>query len=311
VHRPVRATEPVDRDVLTYGVLVFARPDNHQQALIVAALRRNEMADRYTASASIVFGNESRPFALDLRSRELCTRDGCIAMQAQPFEILRVLLERPGEVVAREELRRRLWADTFVDYEHSLNAAVRRLRVALGDDAARPRFIETIPRVGYRLLANARPGVDVAAVRAAPWSGRLAVLPLRSAGGAADFADGLTEELIVQVGRALRGVAAVVARSSSMLFKEMPRRASEVGEVLGVDYLLEGSVWLDGQRVRVLASLIETADETHVWTDTAESVIEEPLSAQADVAIQLVRSLSRSFTPRCFDLQEQAHKEAQ
>ena len=67
------------------------------------------------------------------------------------------MLERPGDVVTREELRQRLWPDgTFVDFEHSLNAAVKRLRAALGDDADNPRFVETLPRRGYRFIARAR-----------------------------------------------------------------------------------------------------------------------------------------------------------
>ena len=93
-------------------------------------------------------------FELDPRSREL--RDGTrrIRLQGQPFEILSALLERPGDVVTRDELRLRLWPNgTFVDFEHSLNAAVKRLRAALGDDAVRPAFVETVPRCGYRYIA--------------------------------------------------------------------------------------------------------------------------------------------------------------
>jgi DNA-binding winged helix-turn-helix (wHTH) protein len=76
-------------------------------------------------------------------------------LQGQPLEVLLVLLGRPGEVVSREELRRRLWsADTFVDYDHSLNAAVNKLREALNDTADNPRFIKTIPRRGYRFIAS-------------------------------------------------------------------------------------------------------------------------------------------------------------
>jgi DNA-binding winged helix-turn-helix (wHTH) protein len=77
-------------------------------------------------------------------------------LQRQPLEVLLVLLGRPGQVVTREELRQRLWpADTFVDYEHSLNAAVNKLREALNDTAENPRFIQTIPRRGYRFIASA------------------------------------------------------------------------------------------------------------------------------------------------------------
>src|ERR671911_1132706 len=94
-------------------------------------------------------------FELDVRSRELRKDGVCIRLQEQPFEILRLMLERPGDVVTRDELRQRLWPDgTFVDFEHSLNAAVKRLRSALGDDADNPRYVETIPRRGYRFVAG-------------------------------------------------------------------------------------------------------------------------------------------------------------
>jgi TolB-like protein/DNA-binding winged helix-turn-helix (wHTH) protein len=94
-------------------------------------------------------------FALDLRSGELRRNGGDpVLLPYQAFRLLAVLLQHPGEVVARDDLRRELWAtDTFVDFEHSLNAAVRRLREVLGDSAATPRFIETLPRRGYRFIA--------------------------------------------------------------------------------------------------------------------------------------------------------------
>ena len=78
-----------------------------------------------------------------------------IQLQEQPFQILATLLERAGEVVTREELQRKLWAaDTFVDFDNGLNIAVKKLRVALGDDAEAPSYIETLPRRGYRFLAR-------------------------------------------------------------------------------------------------------------------------------------------------------------
>ncbi len=93
-------------------------------------------------------------FALDLRTGDLRKNGSRVSLQEQPLQILSVLLERPGEMVTREELRQRLWpADTFVDFEHGLNAAVKRLRDALGDSAENPRFIETVPRRGYRFIA--------------------------------------------------------------------------------------------------------------------------------------------------------------
>src|SRR5881396_2897210 len=93
-------------------------------------------------------------FELDVRSRELRNGKNRIRLQEQPFEILRMMLEHPGDVVTREELAQRLWPKgTFVDFEHSLNAAVKRLRAALGDDAEHPRFVETLHRRGYRFIA--------------------------------------------------------------------------------------------------------------------------------------------------------------
>src|SRR5580693_9020544 len=93
-------------------------------------------------------------FEVDLRSGELRKRGVRIKLQEQPFQILSLLLERPGEVVTRDELRQKLWAaHTFVDFDRSLNKAMTKLRFALGDSAESPRYIETIPRHGYRFLA--------------------------------------------------------------------------------------------------------------------------------------------------------------
>ena len=93
-------------------------------------------------------------FELDLRSGELRKNGLLVGLQDQPLQVLSVLLERLGELVTREELRERLWpADTFVDFEHGLNVAVKRLRDVLGDSAEAPRFVETVPRRGYRFVA--------------------------------------------------------------------------------------------------------------------------------------------------------------
>src|SRR5258706_7254977 len=108
------------------------------------------MASAPNGNQRIQFG----VFEVDLKAGELRRNGTRIRLQEQPFQILTILLEHSGEVVTREELRGRLWpADTYVDFDHSLNAAVRRLRDALGDSAENPKFIETVARRGYRLLA--------------------------------------------------------------------------------------------------------------------------------------------------------------
>ena len=102
------------------------------------------------SSAIVRFGI----FEVDLRSGELRKQGARIKLQEQPFLVLKVLLGRPGEIVTREELRSQIWtADTFVDFDNSLNTSINKLREALGDSAERPRFIETLPRRGYRFIA--------------------------------------------------------------------------------------------------------------------------------------------------------------
>ena len=93
-------------------------------------------------------------FELDPRTGELWRRGFRVGLPDQPFQVLMALLEKPGGIVTREDLRRRLWSeDTFVDFEHGLNAAVKKLRQVLGDSVTDPKFIETMPRRGYRFVA--------------------------------------------------------------------------------------------------------------------------------------------------------------
>src|SRR5882762_7297862 len=139
-------------------------------------------------------------FELDTRSRELRKANNRIRLQEQPFETLRLMLEHPGDVVTREELATKLWQNgTFVDFEHSLNAAVKRLRAALGDDADNPRFVETLPRRGYRFIAALPAALNLAAV-SPDYKARLAVLAFTNSSnepGQEYFSDGLTEEMIL------------------------------------------------------------------------------------------------------------------
>jgi len=94
-------------------------------------------------------------FEVDFRAGELYKASRKIKLQVQPFQVLALLLERPGEVVTREEFEKRLWpGDTFVDFEHSLNTAIKKLRQALDDDKKKPRFVETLPKRGYRFIGT-------------------------------------------------------------------------------------------------------------------------------------------------------------
>src|SRR6266481_349936 len=108
-------------------------------------------------------------FEVDLRSGELRKNGSRIRLQAQPFQLLALLLANSGEVVTRDEICRDLWpADTFVDFEHSLAAAVNKIREALGESADDPRYIETLPKRGYRFIGKIRPDAPVVIAVAEP-----------------------------------------------------------------------------------------------------------------------------------------------
>src|SRR5436853_754764 len=127
------------------------------------------MALEAQASAILRFG----VFEVDVRAGEVHKQGARIKLQERPFHVLTVLLQRPGEVVTREELRSQNWpADTFVDFDNSLNTAINKLREALGDSADNPRFIETLPRRGYRFIAPVT-GVDGTTGGTAPGVGAL------------------------------------------------------------------------------------------------------------------------------------------
>jgi DNA-binding winged helix-turn-helix (wHTH) protein len=243
-------------------------------------------------------------FVLDVNSRQLHGRDRATVLQHQPFAILCLLLDRAGKVVEREERRQRLWpAGIFVDYEHSLNAAVKRLRRALGDNGKRSLFIETIPRLGYRLVA---PVAETEGVLRRKDVGclRLAVMPFAVIGGADEFAKSLAAELNVQVARVGRDAVAVIGQSSTP-FAEPPRRISSVRDALQVDYVVEGSVRGVNDVVRVTAALVDARHETCVWTTVVQCRLTSSLGDATCVAVQLAQSivetLSRDVWPQFRD----------
>lgn len=292
------------------------------------------------------------PFTVDLVSRELRTNTQTVPLQEKPFQILAILLEHPGELVTREELRQRLWpADTFVDFEHSINTAIKKLRDALEDDAERPDFIETLPRRGYRFIApvdeaplpeaensaaseQAQPtestgrrwqrpammalagiGVlmlitQVGEIRP-QWEQRppepvrttpacsLAVLPVQNLTGdpSREFlSDGLTEELILQLGMLDPGNLSVIARTSSMAYKESHKTVPQIGEELKVNYLLEGSIREAGGRLRVTEQLVRARDATHLWAQSYDRDLGDLLRMQTEVANAVAIAISIHLT---------------
>src|SRR2546427_9309279 len=166
------------------------------------------MEDLGSARTSVRFG----PFELDQDAGELRKGGTKVRLQEQPLQILEILLGQPGKVVTREELRNQIWpSDTFVDFDHGINNAIKRLREALGDTAEMPRYVETLPRRGYRFL-------HALATTIAERS--IAVLPFLSLSADPEneiFADGMCEEIISSLAH-LKNLQ-VTARTSSFAFK--------------------------------------------------------------------------------------------
>src|SRR5947207_14861340 len=108
----------------------------------------NVLEEAVRAARLVRFG----AFEVDLRAGELRKDGARLKLTGQPFQVLTILLEQPGEVVTREGLQKRLWPDTFVDVDHNLNTAINKIREVLGDSSESPRFVGTLPRRGYRLI---------------------------------------------------------------------------------------------------------------------------------------------------------------
>ena len=250
------------------------------------------MASSESTRTKIRFGQ----FEFDPTAAELHKSGVKLKLQGQPVEILRLLLERPGTVVTRGELQRRLWPDnTFVGFENSLNAAVKRLRSALGDSPEKPRFVETLARRGYRFIG----AVEFAELtEAKPAIRSLAVLPLANLSDDPKqdyFADGMTEELVTQLGRisALR----VVSRTSSMTYKATGKQLPEIARELHVDGIVEGAVLRSGNRVRITAQLIEASTDHHLWAQDYEGDMRDVLSLQSQVAVSIAGRIQAKLTP--------------
>ncbi|HZS70669.1 MAG TPA: winged helix-turn-helix domain-containing protein [Candidatus Acidoferrum sp.] len=244
------------------------------------------------AATTLHFGT----FEVDLQSRELRKHGLRIRLAQKPFQILELLLNAGGQVVTRESLRKKLWPDTHVGYEHSLNTAVNTLRDLLGDSAHNPRYIETLPRLGYRFISPVT--LPPSALRAQ--KKMLVVLPFENLSGDCGqdfFADGVTEEITAQIGQLSPKRLGVIARTSAALYKGVRKSVSEIAAELGVDYILEGSVRKSAKSVRITAQLIAATDQSHLWSASYDRELGDVLAVQSETARELAKSLAVELLP--------------
>jgi TolB-like protein/Tfp pilus assembly protein PilF len=239
-------------------------------------------------------------FELDLKSGEVRRGGALVKLQPQPFKVLALLATQAGQLVLREAIQRQVWDDdTFVDFDQGLNYCIRQIRAALGDDAETPGFIETVPRRGYRFLASVEelsPPPRFVARRV-----MLAVLPLENLSGDEEqeyFSDGLSDEMIAQLGRLNPQRLGVIARTSAMTYKHTSKGIDVIGRELGVSYVLEGSVRRSANRVRVTAQLIQVSDQTHLWAETYDRNVDDMLTLQSELAQAIANEIRVQLTPR-------------
>ena len=233
-------------------------------------------------------------FEIDLALGQLRRHGLRVRLRDQPFQVLATLLEHPGQVVTRDDLCRRLWHDeVFVDFENSLNIAVTRLRIALGDSADHPRFIETLPKRGYRFIGDVLPTPPAirSEVERKP---RLLVLPFMNLSGDPAqeyFSDAITDEIITALVSLTSDQLAVIARTTAMHYKGSHKDVARIGRELGVAYVVEGSVRLFEEQVAVNVQLVTTDEQTHLFATKYESPLRGIFHLQSSIARDIARHI--------------------
>jgi TolB-like protein len=241
-------------------------------------------------------GNSARfdAFEVNFASREVRKHGLRIRLAQKPFQILELLLQEPGNVVTRKALREKLWPDTHVGYEHSLNTAVNTLRELLGDSAQNPRYIETLPRVGYRFIASVQRPHAVANKQV------LVTLPFTNLTGDGSkdfFIDGLNEEITLQLGLLEPGRLGVIARTTAVLYKNTSKSVAEIALELGANYVLEGSIRGSDASLRITVQLIDAAEQSCLWCASFDCTLGDTLAIQSEIAQQIGSGVRSTLAP--------------
>jgi TolB-like protein/DNA-binding winged helix-turn-helix (wHTH) protein len=333
--------------------------------------------DLNISNSSIRFGDE---LELDPSAWELRRAGRPLKLERIPMQILLFLAQQPGQLVSREQIVAKIWGKgVYLDTDNSINGAMRKIRQALGDDSAEPRYIQTVTGLGYRFVAplatpesntpaGAVPQIPAEAVppatdrrreqrrstdtsapvaaqlsetaaapgpayrrrrawvalsaaalicAAAAWAyhayrsqaappahaheSMLAVLPLTNLTGDTSqeyFSDGLTEELIAQLGNVDPQHLSVIARSSVMGYKNSHDPLGQVARDLGAQYILEGSVRRDASKVRITAQLVRASDQSTVWSRQYDRELTSVLSLEGEIAAEIADEIRSTLGER-------------
>lgn len=284
------------------------------------------MSDPMTATRRLRFAH----FEFDRQTGELRQDGAIVDLPPQPTRVLSLLLARAGELVTRDALREHLWPDTIVEFDHGLNTCIRQIRDALGEEAAAPRYIQTVPRRGYRFIAALEPEADagraatpiprrrtpvllgiagllttalllaVAAVNAPHPGRRVAVMPFQNLTPhtlTPAFVDGLSEELMVALARYEPADVAVISRTSASRFADGTHSTREMARALRVTHVVQGTVRARGDTVVVTATLIRADDELAVWSARFASADLDPMTQMAPLGGRIASAMVGTLAP--------------
>jgi TolB-like protein/Tfp pilus assembly protein PilF len=239
------------------------------------------------------------PFRLDTDSETLFRGSEPVGLGRRAVALLRVLVEQPGKPLSKNALIAAAWSGLIVE-EANLTVQMTALRRALGEEPGGDRWIETLPRRGYRFVGpvtshDSTPALRAEAARAPPLPEKpsIAVLPFQNMSGDAEqdyFADGMVEEIITALSRFRQ--LFVIARNSSFTYKGRTVDPKQVGHELGVRYVLTGSVRKAGERVRIIGQLIDAASATHLWADRIDGGLEDIFDLQDRVTASVVGAIA-------------------
>jgi len=247
-----------------------------------------------SAPGTLLFGG----FELKQGTGELRQGGDLLKLPPQPFKVLELLTARSGQVVTRDEIRHHVWhGDTFVDFEQGLNFCIRQIREVLGDSADAPRFIETLPRRGYRFLMP----VKVADMAQGRQLTRLIVLPFRMLRPDADT-EFLAFSLPDALTSSLSGLESVVVRSSmaAARFGLLPEAPDprKIAVEADVDLIVTGTLLRAGDEVRVSTQLTDASSGTLLWSNATQAPVGDVFRVQDDLTQRIVTSLAVPLTHR-------------
>lgn len=235
------------------------------------------------ANGSLVDGLRLGECTIDRVGGRIVRPGGAARVEPRVMDVLLALVARAGRTVSRDELIEAVWGHPNVSDE-ALSRCVSLVRKALGDDHGKPRFVETVPKRGYRLLQPAAPAAEPAI--------RIAVLPFVNLSGRMEFqhfADGLTELLITYASSIpwLR----VVSRTSSMRYRDARMLLPDIARELSVSRVVEGSVLASMRTVQAVLQLIDPATDTHVLAQTYRRELADPIETQNDIAASMASAV--------------------